>query len=147
MHSAVCRRTPALPILVVFGVLIVVRAGTGVTARVSQSAPPDARVSAELKATLMEEGQVVYGRDCAECHAEGGIGQALGGNSALKDTDKVITRILKGSADGAMAAFGPSLTDREVAAVSTFIRNTWDNAFGAVVESDVKRVRASLRMW
>jgi mono/diheme cytochrome c family protein len=107
--------------------------------------PPGTVVSAELRQALMNEGQVVYGRDCAECHAEGGIGAALGGNEHLADKDRVITRILQGSPDGAMSAFGPSLTDREVAAVSTFIRSTWDNAFGAVIEADVKRVRELLK--
>ncbi len=111
----------------------------------AQATPPAAAVSAELQAALMNEGQVVYGRDCAECHAEGGIGAALGGNAHLADKDRVITRILQGSTDGAMAAFGPSLTDREIAAVGTFIRNTWDNAFGAIVEADVKRVRDLLK--
>jgi mono/diheme cytochrome c family protein len=93
----------------------------------------------------MSEGQEVYGRDCAECHAEGGIGAALGGDKRLADTDRVIMRILKGSPDGEMSAFGPSLTDREIAAVGTFIRNTWDNAYGAIVEADVKRVRATVK--
>ena len=106
--------------------------------------PPSAPVSAELKAVLMDEGQLVYGRDCAECHAQGGIGAALGGNRNLADKDRVITRILQGSPDAAMEAFGPSLTDREIAAVGTFVRNTWDNDFGAIAEADVKRVRDAL---
>ena len=79
----------------------------------AQDPVPDAPVTAERKAALMNEGQNVYGRDCAECHAEGGIGAALGGNKNLGDKDRVIMRILQGSPDGTMSAFGPSLTDRE----------------------------------
>jgi mono/diheme cytochrome c family protein len=110
----------------------------------TQVPPADAPPSTELQQALMKEGQVIYGRDCAECHAEGGIGAALGGNAGLADKTRVITRILQGSTDGAMSAFGPSLTDREIAATATFIRNTWDNAFGAIVEADVKKVRDAL---
>jgi mono/diheme cytochrome c family protein len=110
----------------------------------AQAVPPKPDVSDDVRAALMNEGQLVYGRDCAECHAEGGVGAVLGGNKSLADKDRVITRILLGTEDGAMANFGPSLTDREIAAVSTFIRNTWDNAFGAIAEPDVKRVREAL---
>jgi len=120
-------------------------AGTTVTVHArAQAVPPTPDVSAEVRAALMNEGQVVYGRDCAACHAEGSIGALLGGNASLADKDRVITRILQGTPDGAMANFGPSLTDREIAAVATFIRNTWDNAFGAIVDADVKRVRDAL---
>jgi mono/diheme cytochrome c family protein len=37
------------------------------------------------------------------------------------------------------------LTDRQVAAVATFVRNTGSNAYGVVLEADVARVRASLK--
>jgi mono/diheme cytochrome c family protein len=93
----------------------------------------------------MHEGSLIFGRDCAECHADGGIGASLGGNEHLKDKTRVITRILQGSLDGAMEPFASSLTDREVAAVATFVRNTWDNAFGPVIEADVKKVRDAIK--
>jgi mono/diheme cytochrome c family protein len=141
------RASAAIGLLLVIVVSIVARGIMGPTVTVhawTQAVPSKPDVSPEVRAALMNEGQVVYGRDCAECHAEGGIGAALGGNVSLADMDRVVTRILQGTADGAMSAFGPSLTDREIAAVSTFIRNTWDNAFGAIVEADVKRVRDAL---
>jgi mono/diheme cytochrome c family protein len=43
-----------------------------------------------------------------------------------------------------MPPFG-SLTDRQVAAVATFVRNTGSNAYGVVLEADVARVRESLK--
>ncbi len=144
------RRVPTLRVLLSIAVIaasIVARGLIEPAATVhaiTQVAPPKTDVSEEVRAALMDEGQVVYGRDCAECHAEGGIGAALGGNTTLAYKDRVITRIVQGTPDGAMAAFGSSLTDREIAAVSTFIRNTWDNAFGALVEADVKQVREAL---
>jgi mono/diheme cytochrome c family protein len=106
--------------------------------------PVQAMVTAEQREALMRDGQLVYGRDCAECHADGGIGGPFAGKTVLNDKDRVITRILLGATDGSMEAFGPTLSDRDVAAVATFIRNTWDNTFGPVVEADVKRIRAAL---
>jgi mono/diheme cytochrome c family protein len=40
-----------------------------------------------------------------------------------------------------MEPFGRSLSDRQVAAVATFIRNGWENAHGLVLETAVQAVR------
>ena len=125
----------------------IVITGSPVLTAHSQTPAPAAApavVTAEQREALMRDGQLVYGRDCAECHGDGGIGGPFAGKPALSDKDRVITRILLGATDGSMEAFGPSLSDRDVAAVATFIRNTWDNTFGPVAEADVKRVRAAL---
>jgi mono/diheme cytochrome c family protein len=99
-----------------------------------------------LKASLVEEGEMIFGRDCAECHNPDGTGQgpSLRANAKLGNATGVITRILSGSPDGAMSPFASSFTDREVAAVASYIRNSMENAFGVVREADVKPIRASL---
>jgi mono/diheme cytochrome c family protein len=43
-----------------------------------------------------------------------------------------------------MPAFGWQLTDVQVAAVATYIRNSWGHAAEAVTENDVKKARPAL---
>lgn len=96
-------------------------------------------------AALMDDGEAVYGTNCLECHKEGGVGPVLDGDTTLANKDTVIRQILRGSANHNMPAFGPTLTDRQIAGVGTFIRNSWDNTFGPVLEADVARLREELK--
>jgi mono/diheme cytochrome c family protein len=97
--------------------------------------------------TLKAEGEVVYSRECASCHggdgSGDGAGPALAGDASLTNTDRVVKQILDGSPDKGMEPFGKTLTDRDVAAVATYIRNAWENAHGIVKETDVARVRGA----
>jgi mono/diheme cytochrome c family protein len=43
-----------------------------------------------------------------------------------------------------MPLLGWHLSDRQVAAVATFIRNSWGNAAGIVSEGDAARVRGKV---
>lgn len=97
--------------------------------------------SAELMAMLMAEGAELYGIECMECHSDGGMGPTLAANSRLSNKDLVIKALLLGVSDGDMPAFGPTLTDHQIAAVSTYIRNAQENTHGIVLESDVRRIR------
>jgi mono/diheme cytochrome c family protein len=95
---------------------------------------------------LMSEGEAIYGTSCQSCHAEPGIdniGPVLSGNAALMNKDNVIRRVLQGSPAKGMPPFA-ALSDRQIAAVTTFVRNAWDNAYGAVHEDDVAKVRDAL---
>ena len=107
--------------------------------RPAEQAQPD-----DLR-TLKSEGEVVYNRECASCHGGDGngdgAGPALAGDAALANTDRVIQKILDGAPDKGMEPFGKSLSDRDVAAVATYIRTAWDNTHGLVREADVTRVR------
>lgn len=88
---------------------------------------------------LMARGGEVYASACAACHqAEGGgippafpalVGSAVvtGEHAGLIDT------ILNGREGTAMAAFAGQLSDAEVAAVTTFLRNSWGNDIGDTV--------------
>ncbi len=108
----------------------------------------DAKPSPQQVAALKEEGEALYARDCASCHgAEGtsdGAGPALDGNTKLGNLDHVVTRILGGSPEKGMEAFGKTLDDHDIAALATFVRNACNNEYGGVSEADVRRLRAVL---
>jgi len=92
---------------------------------------------------LLAEGEKVYQAQCAACHQADGSGMpptfpALKGNANLEDAKFVVETILKGKGS-AMPAFG-QLSDREVAAVATYIRAKLNN-YGPVTEDEVKALR------
>jgi mono/diheme cytochrome c family protein len=113
----------------------------------AQDAPADQTDQLEA---LKGDGEAIYSRDCASCHgAEGtsdGAGPALDGNNNLANKEHVIKRILGGSPEKGMEAFGKTLSDRDVAAAATYVRNAWNNTFGVVLESDVAPLRAQLKI-
>jgi mono/diheme cytochrome c family protein len=99
--------------------------------RGAESQEPGSGVIAELAA----EGQVVFGTSCVSCHdADGGDGSApaLSGHPSMGARDHIVRQILRGNLEKGMPAFAATLSDRQVAAVATYIRNAWDNAHGAV---------------
>ena len=104
--------------------------------------------AAEQLATLKEEGAVIYARECASCHGADGQGDGAGpplhGDAKLANKETVIRRILAGAPDTGMDPFAKVLNDRQVAAVGTFVRNSWENANGIVLETDVKPLREQI---
>lgn len=91
---------------------------------------------------LKNEGRQVYGANCAVCHGQnggGGEGPALASNRKLIDNEHVVDQILYGGYF--MPAFKDQLSDREVATVATYIRNSWGNDFGMVTEEEVSAAR------
>ncbi len=97
----------------------------------------------EVDPALMSEGEKIYLTSCASCHQPNGAGvatfPALAGNEKLADKDLVIDRTLNGKVP--MPGFGDQLSDEQVAAVATYIRNSWGNAFGPVSPADVAAKR------
>jgi len=94
------------------------------------------------KPELMKQGEALFTVNCESCHGsrgEGGAGPALVGNRKLVDADFVIRQIMYGSRF--MPKFGEKLSDKEVAAVATFIRESWGNSFGVILEEGVKKHR------
>ncbi len=100
---------------------------------------------AELKnktwtmAELMERGEQVYAKNCAACHQAngGGIAGAFpslrGTDMMLKDRAGHIDVIINGRPGTMMAAYGPQLSEVDIAAVVTYERNAWGNDTGDVV--------------
>jgi len=100
------------------------------------------------KDELMAKGETVYGTNCVACHQATGEGipgtfPALKGSKiATGPVDAHLNIVLHGKPATAMAAFGPQLTDSELAAVITYERNAWDNNTGDIVQpSQVKAAR------
>ena len=91
---------------------------------------------------LLDDGEMVYSNNCAQCHGDNGQGQpgaipALVGNDFVmaEDPAEVIEVVINGR--GGMPGFGGQLSQREIAAVITYIRNTWGNEAPAVTEEEV----------
>ncbi|WOD11496.1 cytochrome c oxidase subunit II [Pseudomonas sp. NyZ704] len=88
---------------------------------------------------LMERGEQVYSRSCSSCHQPGGEGlppmfPALKGSEiALNDVAAHIDIVVNGKSGTSMAAFGPQLSETDIAAVITYERNAWDNDTGDIV--------------
>lgn len=90
----------------------------------------------ELFDELYAEGEVVFHGVCEACHGPeggGGIGVPLRENTQY--TKYVIRAIFNGS--GNMPPVASEFSDREIAAVVTFVSNSWGNDYGIVTEEDV----------
>jgi mono/diheme cytochrome c family protein len=82
---------------------------------------------------------------CFACHGQlgyGGAGPGFRGDKMLAANDYVIARILLGG--GIMPAFAGTLSDLEIAAVASYIRNSWGNQFGVVSPDEVAKARKVL---
>ncbi|HEX7038732.1 MAG TPA: c-type cytochrome [Trueperaceae bacterium] len=89
---------------------------------------------------VMQQGEELFAGNCSTCHGDQGqglVGPALAGNPNVGDMDVILPTILFGREDHGMPPFGEALTDEQIAAVATFVRNSWGNSFGPVTESDV----------
>jgi mono/diheme cytochrome c family protein/glucose/arabinose dehydrogenase len=122
--------------------------------------PPDEMV-------LYKLGKEVYSRDvhCATCHQAGGAGDAIypplaGSEWVLGDETRLIKLVLKGiwgpitvkgklydpkNGVPPMMGFEPLLKDEEVAAVLTYIRNSFGNSAPAVKPEKVKEIREAIK--
>jgi mono/diheme cytochrome c family protein len=105
----------------------------------------------------MVAGQAIYKDSCAGCHTDAGTGSAglfprLAGSHEVQSDDAttLIRTVLFGSQGAAtdaaptgpaMPAFDWRLNDAQVAAVLTYVRNSWGNAAAAVAPDQVSNVR------
>lgn len=106
----------------------------------------------------MQIGEAIYVDTCSACHTRSGDGiqhifPKLAGSSIVKQDDPTtLVRIILTGVQGAgtdaaptspaMPSFGYRLDDNQVAAVITYIRNSWGNAASAVDADTVKALRA-----
>jgi mono/diheme cytochrome c family protein len=124
-------------------------------------------VKTELKGInrdLFLKGKAIYSREgfCTTCHQPDGKGLPASGFPPLNGTnwvvgnqDRLIKLVLKGMygpiqvkgkkypGQVPMTAFGAMLKDDEIAAVLTYIRNSFGNKASAVSSAKVKQVRAA----
>jgi mono/diheme cytochrome c family protein len=133
------------------GLVAVLAVGLGLASGSSGQDPDSSSVSTEM----MQKGRKVFDQNCAACHQQNGQGMddqfpPLAGNRHLKDPALVIRTIHSGRTgkievagktfNGTMPPIGASFSDKKVAAVATYVRNGWDNAFGEVTAAQVKKV-------
>lgn len=89
-----------------------------------------------------QAGQLLYETNCAGCHGKdgnGGSGPALVGNETLQDAERTVNQILHGG--GRMPAFGPVLSDEQIANLATYIRNGWENELGSISVEQITQLR------
>jgi mono/diheme cytochrome c family protein len=128
-----------------------------------KSQPATSGISAvKADAGAMRRGAAIYSDACASCHLEDGVGQPrlfppLGHNAMLQQADPTGLEhlILAGSRTGTspsrpspltMPSFAWKLSDREIADVATFIRNSWGNEAAELSAAEVHDMRRQLNL-
>jgi mono/diheme cytochrome c family protein/glucose/arabinose dehydrogenase len=115
---------------------------------------------------LFNKGKAIFNREgfCATCHQPDGKGLTASGFPPLTGTnwvvgnqDRLIKLVLKGlygplevqgkkyAGQVPMTPFGGMLNDAEVAAVTTYVRNSFGNKAPAITPARVKQVRAATK--
>jgi mono/diheme cytochrome c family protein len=110
---------------------------------------------------VLEAGGKIYAQQCAQCHQDNGEGRApawppLRGNVSVVASSPVntIRMVLTGGFAPAtpgnpqphgMPPFGQALNDQDIAAVVSYVRNSWGNQAGGVSMNDVRLARESGR--
>ena len=123
-------------------------------------AKADNVAAAQPDGATMKLGAAIYADECSACHTPKGEGiaelfPALNGAPSVQSrgATSIIRVVLQGAKSvatvqaptgPAMPAFGWMLSDAQIAAVATYIRNSWGNAAPSVNEADVRRDRARL---
>ena len=86
---------------------------------------------------VIKSGQRLYVEFCAECHQTDGTGWSdlyprLAGNPivTLHDPEPIIDTVTYGQ--GSMMGFHDRLTSEEIAAILSYIRNSWGNHASAI---------------
>jgi len=95
---------------------------------------------------LMEEGQKLFNHNCAICHGTDGRAKAtefpnLAGSASLEDVEAIVTNVHQGVA--IMPPF-PWFSDEEIAALASYVRNSFGNSYGQVSVEDVAAIRGNL---
>lgn len=100
---------------------------------------------------LTTRGQQVYNTFCAACHQTAGQGipgvfpSMIDSPKVVGLPDETIDVLVNGVRGTAMQAFGNQLSDVDLAAVATYIRNSWGNNMGDIIEPmDVINFKAGL---
>jgi cbb3-type cytochrome c oxidase subunit III len=121
---------------------------------------PSAGTPAKPAQASMDAGAAIFADSCSACHEGDGKGVARmfpplvhNANVQSADPTSIIRVILEGArtvptdarpTPSSMPAFGWKLGDDEVAAVATYVRNSWGNAAAAVTADQVKSLRNEL---
>ena len=117
---------------------------------------PAKKAVAGVSAALLASGKSVYAQNCLTCHMADGLG-VDGMNPPLAKTDYVLgdkarlTKVLLNGLQGVeingekyhgVMPAQATLTDAQIAAVLTYVRNSFGNKASAVTVGEVQAVRA-----
>jgi heme/copper-type cytochrome/quinol oxidase subunit 2 len=123
--------------------------------RAALSYPPYPAGGAEpvAEADLMAEGGKIYG-SCESCHgADGkalpGLPNIAGNPAVLADPTALVSLLVKGQDDakwpGSHSPMGQSMTDRELAAIITYVRKSFGNNASSVQPDEIGRARKNIK--
>lgn len=103
-----------------------------------------------------QSGRLIYSLECAECHESDGKGMRgsipplAKADYLMKDTNKGILAVLKGVSGrvrvnginyyGSMVGLG-KLSNKQIADVMNYIRNSWGNKGKIVTSKDIAKLR------
>lgn len=124
--------------------LIAAPFGALIAGAIAASASLSVSAQDAIDPVVMAQGEEIYGDSCVGCHGaegEGGGGPPLAGAELLSSGRAVAAQILNGNDEHGMPPFMDVLDDDEIAAVGTYIRNSWGNAFGIMVAETVAAQR------
>ena len=107
----------------------------GKPAKAGEAHGGEAAAAGPVDAALLKEGEGLYTQNCAGCHQATGTGlpgafPALAGDANLADAKLIVSAVHKGK--NTMPAVGAAFSDQQLAAVATYVRNSWGNNFGGV---------------
>lgn len=96
-------------------------------------------------AQLIDWGEAVYATNCAPCHQPNGEGNlrlfpALNGNALVTASQPtaLIQTVLHGR--GVMPAFASTLSNQELAAVLSYVRNAWNNEAAPISGEQIRSI-------
>jgi mono/diheme cytochrome c family protein len=90
--------------------------------------------------------RIYVDQGCAVCHGlmgRGGVGPDFVGDHFLVLGDYVVAQILLGR--GQMPGFADKLSDDQIAAVASYIRQSWGNKVGDMSPDQVKQIRSKVQ--
>ncbi|MBZ9768252.1 cytochrome c [Mesorhizobium sp. CA6] len=118
---------------------------------------PNSAGNADQK--MLSAGKAIYGDDCAACHQLGGEGvegafPSLRVDAVVQSEQplSMLRLILNGGHaaatpknpnDKTMPSFGWKLSDDQIAALATYVRNAWGNQAAPVTAETVRKLRSS----
>lgn len=105
-------------------------------------------------------GKRIYTNNCQVCHQQTGAGvpgvyPPLANSDWVGKSPEILTRIVLNGLAGeitvngqvynsAMTAFGSMLSDKEIAEVLSYVRNSWGNEYPLVEEAEVTAIREAV---
>jgi cytochrome c oxidase subunit II len=114
---------------------------------VGKVAAPIIDTKTYTKEELVAHGKTVYASaGCVGCHQDSGKGvpgqfAALDGSKVVASKDGIIAMLLNGKQGTAMASF-KHLSDKDLASVSDYVRNSWGNSASDLIQPiDFAKVR------